>query len=123
MHAERVRLAERAADLPGDVRRRAPRGNTRPADGAVERDPLQVLHRHVVDVVVGLAVVEDGHAVGVRELRRDAGLEEEALVELGVVLAVVVRGEHLERADAAERRLLGAVDLAHAAAGDERRRS
>ena len=41
-------------------------------------------------------------------------------MELGVVLARVVRVQHLERADAAEGRLLGPVDLAHPAAGDKR---
>ena len=118
--AERVRLAERAADLARDVGRALLGEVPGLADGPVERVPLQVLHRHVVDVVVGAAVVEDRDRVRVRELRRDAGLEEEALVKLGVVLARVVRVQDLERADAPERRLLGAVDLAHAAARDER---
>ena len=38
--------------------------------------PLQVLHHHVEDVVVGLAVVEDGDAVRMRDLR-SARLAEE----------------------------------------------
>ena len=121
--AERVRLAQGAADLPGDVRRALLGEVARLADGPMERVPLQVLHRHVIDVVLGAAVIEDGDRVRVRELRRDAGFEEEALVELGIVLAGVVRVQHLDRADAAERRLLGAVDLAHPAACDERRGS
>ena len=40
-------------------------------------------------------------------------------MELGVGVAVVVRVQDLDRARATERRLLGLVDLAHAAARDE----
>ena len=40
-------------------------------------------------------------------------------VELGIVVAGVVRVQHLERDQATERLLLGAVDLAHAAARDD----
>ena len=118
--AERVRLAQRAADLAGDVGGALLGEVAGLADGPVERVPHEVLHRHVVDVVVGATVVEDRDRVRVRELRGDARLEEEALVELRVLLARVVRVQHLERADAPERRLLRAIHLAHAAAGDQR---
>ena len=63
--AERVRLAQRAADLARDVRGALLGEVPRLADGPVERVPLQVLHRHVVDVVVGPAVVEDRDRVRV----------------------------------------------------------
>jgi hypothetical protein len=119
--AERVRLSQRAADLRGDAGDAVLGHGPDLAQRLVERLAFQILHRHVVDVVVGLAVVEDGHRVRVRDLRRDACLAEEAAVKLRIGVAVVVRVQHLDGAEAPERRLLGPVDLAHAAARDERR--
>jgi hypothetical protein len=100
---------QRAADLERPVVAQEP----------VEGAALQVLHRHEVHVVARLPVVVERDRVGVRELRDEGGLEEEALVKLRVALPVVVGLEHLERDDAPEGRLLGPVHLAHAAAGDD----
>ena len=47
-----------------------------------ERHPLQKLHRQIEDVVLGLAEVEDGHAVGVVDGGRDLCFAEEAVDEL-----------------------------------------
>jgi hypothetical protein len=59
----------------------------------VEGLALDELHRDEVEVVVvGLAVVEDRDGVRVRELRGGRGLEEEALVELGIAIALVAWG-------------------------------
>ncbi len=106
-------------NLPRDVRRALFGEVARLTDRPVERDSLQVLHRHVIDVVLGSPVVEDHHRVRVTKLRRHARFEEETLVKLRVLVTRVAGIEHLERADAAQGGLFGSVDLPHAALGDE----
>ena len=112
-------LAERAADLARDVDRALFGEMARVADGTMEGLPLQVLHRHEVDVVVRLPVVEHGDRVRMGELRGDAGFEEEALVKLGVLRAGVAGVQDLHGAHPTEGRLLRAIDPSHAAASDE----
>ncbi len=118
--AEPVGLAQRAADLAGDQRHARLVEGALFAERPMEGAPLDVLHRDVVEVLAVLTVVEDGDRVRVRELGRRRRLEEEALVELGVAIALVLGAQHLERAEPPERRLLGLVDLAHPAPGDHR---
>ena len=81
-----------------------------------ERAAGEVLH-HDVRVAVVLADVEDRHrARRVREARGGERLAREARSDRFVVGVAV--GEHLDRDDAREVGVLGAVDLAHAAVGD-----
>ena len=112
-------LSQGSTNLPGDVGGALLGKGAGVANRPVERMAFQVLHRHVVNVVVRAPVVEDRHRVGVGQLRRDAGFEEEAAVKLGIVLAGIVRIEHFDRACASERRLLGAIDLPHASTCNE----
>jgi hypothetical protein len=118
--AELVRLAKGPADLRCDAAGAHLVHDAAFAERQVERLAFQILHRHEVDVVVGLAVVEDRDGVRVRDLRRDARLTEEAAVELGIGVAVVVGIEDLDRAEAPERRLLRSVDLPHSSTSDQR---
>src|SRR5207253_1610501 len=114
--AEAVRGIERAGDVGGDAQRVAQR--QRPARERVgERLPLQVLHDEVVDAVLMPDVVEraDVRMVQPRDRPR---------LPLETLAQRRARGE-LRRQDfdgdvAAEARVAGAIDLAHAA-GAERR--
>ncbi len=133
MHdAGRVRLAQGAAHLPCDVDDASIVQEPALADGLAERAPDEVLHGHVVDVVVGAAALEHRDDVRMIQSGGDSGFEAEALVERPADLAGVGRVEELDRTGAAplgggrperkagERRLLGSVHAAHAAARDER---
>ncbi len=83
----------------------------------MERPAVDELHRDVINVVA-LAVIEHGHGVRMRELRGDRRFEEEALVELGIAIAFVLGAQYFQRADTPERRLFGAVNLAHPSASN-----
>jgi hypothetical protein len=73
------------------------------------------LHHHEVGVA-GLAPVVDGDDVGVPEHARGAGLAAEPIDEGGIVGQIGM--EDLERHIAVEDRVVGSVDLAHAAGSD-----
>ena len=101
-----------ARDLERLVRRE-------PADALQERGEVlavHVLHREEV-LAVDLADVVDAADVGVRDLARDAHLGVEALE------AVLLRSEsprqELQRDRLAELQVVGAIDLAHAAAPEQ----
>ncbi len=115
-HAEVVRGGEAGADLARDL------GGPLLGEAA---DPLQQqrqvlavdqLHRQEHAAVV-LADVVDAADVAVRHLARDAHL----VVELRQPLRILGDGrrQELQRDVLAEAQILGAVDLAHAAAADQ----
>ncbi len=87
------------------------------ADGVTQRVAGDQLHGQEDGAVV-VALVEDRHDVGVRELRRRPGLGHEAGRELVVVTETGVH--HLHRDGAVEPQVGGLVDGRHAAAGDPR---
>ena len=107
---------ERRGDL-GDDRRRARRGQR----AVVLDERVQVAAGHVAhDDVQRAALLAGGvdrHDVGVVDRRRHARLAREALAELGV--AGAVGGDDLQRDGPLQVELDGAVDDAHAAAGDD----
>ena len=84
---------------------------------AREVAPAQELHDEVELPVRRLAEVDDADRVRVVEAARRARLGDEA--RRGVLVAEEVRVDDLDRDGAAEVRLLGAVDAAHAADADE----
>jgi hypothetical protein len=113
--ADLVRLAERAGDLLGDVERAGPGQRPHRRQELGEGLPLQVLHRDEVDAILRLAVVDHGDGVGVAQLGGDAGLEEEALLEAGVLVVAVLGVEDLEGDRTVQGRLDGLVHAAHPA--------
>ena len=82
------------------------------ADELLERAALEVLHRDVVGAVP-LAAVEDADDVRVLQAGGAGRLAPEALDELVVLGEAAV--QELQRDLAAELRVLGAVDVGHAA--------
>jgi hypothetical protein len=113
-----VGLLERLGDLPGEVERLGRRD--RPPGDALG----QVLAPHVLEheeaAAVHLLEAEDGPDVRVVEGGEELGLALEAPEALGVLRDL--RGEELDRHRAAELRVLGPEDLAHAAGADLHRR-
>ena len=87
------------------------------ADELLERAPGQVLHRDVVGLLVGAAVI-DADDVGVLQAGRGLGLAPEALDEAGVGGEAAV--QQLEGHLAPELLVLGQVDVGHAAAAQAR---
>ena len=111
-----VRRGEPGAELARDLERLVRR---QPADAPQQRGEVlavHVLHREEV-LAVDLADVVDAADVGMRDLARDAHLGVEALE------AVLLRSEsprqELQRDRLAELQVVGAVDLAHAAAAEQ----
>ena len=84
-------------------------------EDAVERTPVDILHRDEVQAVL-LAHVIDRHDAGVAQARRRARLTGEALDELGIHTELY--GQYLDRDRALEQRVYGAVDAGHAPAPD-----
>ena len=113
---ERVRLAQRTADLLRHVDDALLRERALLLHRLRQRAAVEELHGDEEDAVLGAPVVVEGDGVGVGELGGDRRLEEEALVEVGI--AVVAGTEDLEGHHAVERRLQGLVDAAHAALPD-----
>ena len=112
----RVRRVERRRRLLEPVERASERLRAVAHEPVGERAAGEVLH-HDVRAAVVLADVEDRHrARCVREPRRGERLAREARSDRLVVGVAV--GEHLDRDDARQVGVLGAKDLAHAAAGD-----
>ena len=108
---ERVRLAQRSADLLRDVDHPLLRERPVRLHDLGEGAAVQELHRDEEDAVVRAPVIVERDGVRVRQLGGDAGLEEEPLVEVGV--AVVPGAEDLESHDAIERCLQCLVNAAH----------
>ena len=114
--AVRVRRVERRRGLCEPGERAAGRLRALVREPVGERAAGEVLH-HDVRAPLVLADVEDRDRVRrVREPRRRQRLAREAPADRLVVR--VVLGQHLDRDVAAELGVLGAVDLAHAAARD-----
>ena len=113
---QRVRLAQRAADLLGDVDHALLRQRAVLLHRLRERPAVQELHRDEEDPVLGAPVIVQGDRVGMGELGGDRRLEEEALVEVRV--PVVAGSQHLERDQPIEGRLQCLVDPAHSAVAD-----
>ena len=84
-------------------------------DGGLQVGPAHELHDDVVGVVV-LAPVVHVHDVGALQVCGSGGLLAEALGEIGV--GGELRQHHLHGDDAAQRAVLGAVHLGHAADAD-----
>ena len=116
-HASVVRRGEPRAELPRDLERLVLR---KPADPLQQRGEIlavDVLHRQEV-LAVDLADVVDAADVGMRDLARDAHLGVEALERASGSDASRSRQE-LQRDRLAELQVVGAVDLAHAAAPEQ----
>jgi hypothetical protein len=77
-----------------------------------------VLHDHVIGLVLGGAPVVDRHDVGVGEASRGPGLVLEPVHELGVVRQG--RVEDLYRHGPVEKHIVAPIDLAHAPGGETR---
>jgi len=113
-HAERVCVRERAEELACD---RHGAWWVEPEFGEQhrrERRAVEELHRDVLVAVRHVRVVEDPHAARVREPGDRARLALEPRLGVGQGLA-----ENLERDVLLEREMLGAIDVAHAAAADQ----
>ena len=117
-HAETVGLAKRPPHLPHDANDPLFGQRAVFTHGSIERAAFHQLHGDVVDVVVA-TVVEDRDGVGMGQLRCGRCLQEEPSLELRIVFAIVLGAQDLDRADAAQRRLLGLVDLSHPAASND----
>jgi len=115
--AEGVRLAERAEHVSHDAADADERERALLGEDVGHVLPVEVLHDEVEDPVLGPPEVDDRDARRVVEAARRAGLVVEARDRL--VVREEVRVNHLHRDGAAEHRLLGAVDLAHAADADQ----
>ena len=117
-HALVVRRREPRAELARDVERLV---GGKPADAPQERgEVLAVDELHGEEVLpVDLADVVDAADVGMRDLARDAHLGVEALEPRRDPRARLAR-EELQRDRLAELQVVGAVDLAHAAAAGDR---
>src|SRR2546429_3710951 len=109
-----VRVAEAVGHLLGDIDRLDGGDRALQHPGA-ELDSLEKLHRHVGEVVF-LPEIVDGDDMGMRELARGLGFEEETLVEFLAPFRVVRKDDGLQRDDAVESRVLGLVDDPHRAA-------
>ena len=112
-----VRRGDARAQLPRDVHRFVGR---QAADAPQQRREIlavDVLHGEEAAAVGVAEIVEAAHVL-VRHLARDAQLAVELREARGVGGDAV--GEELERDRLPEREIVGAVDLAHAAAAEER---
>ncbi len=122
-HSEAMGLAQRTGDLARDPQRSAGREVPVILEGLPQRPAVDVLHDHEVGLfgdVLDAPVVVDLHRVVVGQPGAGRGLEQESLLELRILVALdVPRVEHLEGHRAPEGHLLGEIDAAHAAAGDE----
>ncbi len=109
--ADAVGLHQGRGDLPQHVGH-ARRGlGPVPPHECVEVGSLEILHRVVEDAVGRVAVVEDGHGVGVREAGRELHLSLEAR-EGG--RARLLGRDELDRGGPPQHRVASAVDRAHA---------
>ena len=113
---ERVRLAQRTADLLRNVDHAFLRQRAVRLDRLGERPAVEKLHGDEEDPVVGAAVVVQGDGVRVRQLGGDARFQEEALVEVRV--AIVAGAQDLQRHHPIQRRLQCLVNPAHPAMTD-----
>ncbi len=124
-----VCLAQRAGNLPRDPHRAVLGEIARLTNRGRERLALQVLHRDVTDGAVDFAEIEDGHRVGMTQLRHRARLEKQPLAKNVIARTRLVRVgglahiEDLEGADSPERCLLCAVHPRHAPARDQTQHS
>ena len=112
-HALVVRGRQAGAQLPRDLDRLVRRQPADAAEQGGEVLAVDVLHRQEV-LAVGLADVVDAADVGVRDLPRDAAPRRGNAAQRARVGAQRL-GQELQRHRLAEREVVGAVDLAHAA--------
>src|SRR5216117_3434635 len=94
---------------------RVRRGERRLQQALAQVGPLEQLHRQVSEVAL-LAEIVGRDDVRMRELAGGLGLLEKALVVILAALGVVAQDDGLQRDDAVEVRVLGAVDDPHSAA-------
>ena len=113
-YAALVREGEPVGHLVGDVDR-VRRGKRRLQQALAQVGPLEQLHRQVSEVAL-LAEIVGRDDVRMRELAGGLGLLEKALVVILAALGVVAQDDGLQRDDAVEVRVLGAVDDPHRAA-------
>ena len=112
----RMRCVERGCRLAEPLERASDRLRALADEPIGERAAREVLH-HDVRVILVLADVKDRHrARGGREACCGQRFTGEARADRLVVGVAV--GEHLDRDDARQVGVLGAVDLPHPAAGD-----
>ena len=118
MHdAGRMRLGESPGDLNGDVERHVDRQRSL-GDPVAQRAAFVEGHREIQLSVIGLADVVDRVDVRMVERRGGLGFLDEA--GLGGLVAGQVPRQELEGERAAEPRVEGMVDDAHAALADDR---
>ena len=113
--AEPVGIIERAGDLgadPGDGLERHP---ARLAQMLVERDAVEQFHGDI-GKAVRLADVVDGDDVGVRERAGGPGLAQEAADQADILPELGL--QHLDREDAVDAGIVGAIDVRHRAFAD-----
>ena len=115
-HAVAVGEGERGGHAGADGGDLARRQRLGVAQDGGEGPAVDELHHDEVGAVV-LAPVEDGDDVGMRQVGGGLGLAPEALDEGAVDRQL--GEEHLERDGPIELAIHGAVDLGHAAAGDQ----
>ena len=115
-HAPLVRRREARAELPRDLERLVRRQPPDALQKGREVLAVDVLHREVL-LSVHLGDVVDAADVRVRDLPGDADLGVEA-IEAILVLGQMPRQE-LERHGLTELQIVGAIDLAHAAAAEQ----
>src|SRR5260370_32216524 len=115
---ERVRLAQRAADLLRDVNDAVLREGPLLSQVVLESTAVQIFHSDEKDSVARATVVVERDRVRVGELRGDRSLEVEALGEAGIL--AFADAQHPERDHAIERGLQSQslVDPAHPALAD-----
>ena len=113
-HALRVRGRQAGAQLAGDVDDLLGR---QPADAPEQRREVLAAHElhREEDLAVGLADVEDPADRRMRDLPRESHFVEDALARLGAR-----RVDQLQRDRRLEHEVVGAPDVAHAAAADPR---
>ena len=109
--AAAVRLGQRVGDFEHEFERLVD-GQRAPADGLLERAPIDVLHDEE-ERAVGLVDLVDGADVRVVDGRSGAGLAHEAGARL--LVADQVGGQRFDGDDAVQLGVFGFVDDAHAA--------
>ena len=111
-----VRRCNTRADLPSDLDSLVLGESSDPAQQRRQILAVDVLHRKVMQTA-DLADVEDATDVGVRYLPGDPDLVEEPVQAFLVPLEFF--GKELERHGLTQFQILGAVNLAHAAAAEQ----
>ena len=115
---EMMGFAQRSRRLADDMNHQSLVHGAFLSQAPIKGSTLNQLHGDEENVAVA-AVVEHGNGVRMAELCGGCSFKKEPFLKAWVVVALVARVQNLQRADAAQRRLLGAVNATHASASNQ----